>query len=213
MNSLSEKLNSFQVGCCVGNKILNHVFYADDIPVCLLSLSPSLNGLQDLAYLAANSYAQKHNIIFNCTKSTGILFKPKQFCFSSPKLFPGDDIVNFFDTVTYLGVKLNSLLTDEHDIYRQVHSIDYSANKLKAKFSKCSPSVKNVHFRSYCMQFYSSQLWNKCSKSRYHRIKVAYNDAFRILHIAPQYISTRELQVQNNVVTFDANVRKSAFTF
>lgn len=159
-------------------------------------------------------YAKKHNIVFNSSKSTGMLFKPKQFSLStSPTVLLGNMTVCFSDSVTYLGVKLNSSLTDNDDILRQVRSVYCAANKLKAKFSKCSLVVKNVLFRSYCTQFYCSQLWNHFSKSSYQRIKVAYNDSYRILHNVPRFISARELQVHNNVITFDALLRKSMFGF
>jgi len=143
-------------------------------------LSPSLNSLQDLAYLA-NSYAQKLNIIFNYTKSTGTLFKLKQFCFSSPKLFLGSDTANFFDTVTYLSVKLNSLLTNDDDIYRQVCSIYCAANKLKAKFPNAHLLQRMCFFAPTVCSFFQVNIVKQIfSKSSYHRIKVAYNDTFRI---------------------------------
>ena len=48
--------------------------FADDI--CLFS--PSLVGLQDLLNACYN-YGQSHKMLFNCNKSFGMLFAPKNF--------------------------------------------------------------------------------------------------------------------------------------
>ena len=37
-------LNACQVGCCVGNVIINHLMYADDLVI----LAPSVGGLSKL---------------------------------------------------------------------------------------------------------------------------------------------------------------------
>jgi len=47
VNVLSEQLNSVMVGCCLNGKIINHLYYADD----LVLLSPSAFGLQKLIYM------------------------------------------------------------------------------------------------------------------------------------------------------------------
>ena len=44
-------------------------------------------------------------------------------------------------------------------------------------------------------------------------LKVAYNDSNRMLHGLPRNTSARELQIQDDVVTFDALLRKSIFCF
>ena len=130
-------------------------------------------------------------------KSIGVLFPSKGFVLSqSPKIVLGNKVINFCDSVTYLaGVKISANLSDDEDIFRQVRSSYCAANKLKAKFSKCSYEVKNMLFCSYCMPFYACHLWNNFRKSSYNRIKIVYNDAYRILQNLPQFIRSRELQV------------------
>ena len=193
----------------VGNALVNHLFFADDI--CLLS--PSFSGLQDLVDICS-SYAMPHNIVFNRKKSVDVLFPSKGFVLSqSPKIVLGNKVINFRDSVTYLGVKISANLSDDEDIFRQVRSSYCAANKLKAKFSKCSYVVKNMLFCSYCMPFYACHLWNNFRKSSYNRIKVAYNDAYRILHNLPRFVSARELQVSFGITTFEALQRKYMFSF
>ena len=82
LNDLSTNLNAIKSGCVVGNALVNHLFFADDI--CLLS--PSFSGLQDLVDICS-SYAVPHNIVLNCKKSVGVLFPSKGFVLSqSPKI-------------------------------------------------------------------------------------------------------------------------------
>ena len=42
IHDLSVKLNKLRAGCCVGNSLINHLLFADD----LCCLSASLDGLQ-----------------------------------------------------------------------------------------------------------------------------------------------------------------------
>ena len=41
---LSQQLNKVMVGCCMNGKVINHIYYADD----LVLLSPSTHGMQKL---------------------------------------------------------------------------------------------------------------------------------------------------------------------
>ena len=50
-------------------------------------------------------------------------------------------------------------------------------------------------------------------KPSYHRIKIAYNDVFRMLHNLPCSSSARNFQVQHNVITFDALLQKCMYSF
>ena len=62
---------------------------------------------------------------------------------------------------------------------------------VKILIFRCSRVVKNHLFRSYCTSFYSSQLWCKYSKSPMYRLRVAYNDSYRIFHNLPRWTSAR----------------------
>ena len=44
MDELSTKLSNMKIGFTIGNKLINHIFYADDI----LIISPSVKSLQIL---------------------------------------------------------------------------------------------------------------------------------------------------------------------
>ena len=63
------------------------------------------------------------------------------------------------------------------------------------------------------MPFYASRLWKNFRKSSYNRIKVAYNDAYRIRHNLPRFVSARELQVSSRITSYEALQRKYMFSF
>ena len=60
IDDLSIKLNKLRAGCCVGNSLINHILFADD----LCCLSASLDGLQSMVDLCSE-YALENDLIFN----------------------------------------------------------------------------------------------------------------------------------------------------
>jgi len=95
--------------------------------------------------------------------------------------------VKFVSRVSYLGVHLNSNLCDDDDIALQVRCLYVAATNLKLVLAEALLQVKNVLFRSYCMCFYPSQLWHNVTLTTINRLRVAYNDACRILHGLPRF--------------------------
>jgi len=63
------------------------------------------------------------------------------------------------------------------------------------------------------MSFYASQLWHNFTLIAINRLRVAYNDAFRILHGLSRYFSAREIQVQYGIDTFFALLKKNMYNF
>ena len=63
------------------------------------------------------------------------------------------------------------------------------------------------------MSLYGSSLWHNYNSYAIRRLRVAYNDAFRIIHGLPRHTSATVQQILFNVYTFDALVRKSLFSF
>ena len=131
IDDLSVKLNKITAGCYIGNSLLNHILFADN----LCCFSSSLDGLQILVD-ACSEFAAKNDIIFNCEKSFGVLFAPfgKKF-YGTPQLTLNSNKIDFVKSVKYLGVGLHICysLTDD-DIAGQVRSLDCYANMLKHRF-------------------------------------------------------------------------------
>ena len=88
----------------MGNMVVNHLMFADNVCV----FSPSISGLQCLLKICGD-YAAEHEITFNCNKTVGILFCPKKYKQPAPSnVFLNGVRVQFFDQVKYLGVWINA---------------------------------------------------------------------------------------------------------
>jgi len=74
LDELSVQLRSARLGCAVGNMVVNHLMFSDDI--CVFSFSVS--GLQCLLNICGD-YAAEHEITFNYNKTIGVLFCPKKY--------------------------------------------------------------------------------------------------------------------------------------
>ena len=72
LDDLSTELNKIETGCHVGEVLLNHLMFADDICV----FCSSVQGLQTILDVC-QAYAESHGIIFNCSKSVCMTFKAK----------------------------------------------------------------------------------------------------------------------------------------
>ena len=153
MDDLSSALNNQAVGCYLGNTKVNHILFADD----LCCICPSVHGLLNLLSIC-EEYAASHDIIFNHTKTVGVMFNCSTSFISlnfEPNVYLNSKKIILVKKVKYLGVLLENNLKDDIEINRQVRSFYYTANKLKARFSKCSTFVKNALFCSFCYGMYA----------------------------------------------------------
>ena len=72
-----------------------------------------------MVYVAVCSkYTVAHNILFNASKSYGMMFRVKYCKDFKPKLSLDGKIIKFVDSVKYLGVFLTDTLSDDCDITR-----------------------------------------------------------------------------------------------
>ena len=209
MDQLSYSLNQIATGCCVGDDCLNHLIYADDI----CCFSPSIEGLQELIDICSD-YVHTHEISFNVKKTVGVVFPSKEIkVYSTPSIFLSGTKIKFSDKVRYLGILINQYLLDDDDIKRQVRMLYSAANKLRSRFIKCSSTIKNMLFRSYCTPLYGCHLWHNYTQYTFNRIRVGYNDAYRILHSIPRFMSANEGLVAAEIPTFQALIRRNVYGF
>ena len=112
----------------------------------------------------------------------------------------------YVEKVKYLGFLLTCDLRDDIDMYRQLRYVYGTANRLRSKFSDCSKNVKNYLFRTFMYSFYGSSIWSSYRQSTFHRLRVSYNNAYRILFNLRRRVSISSTLVQNNipVCTFQA---------
>ena len=70
---LSNELNNIKPGCYIGEVLLNHLMFADDICV----FCPSVRWLQRMLNVS-KAYAKSHGIIFNCNQTVCMTFEAKR---------------------------------------------------------------------------------------------------------------------------------------
>ena len=80
-------------------------------------------------------------------------------------------------------------------------------------FHMCSIAVKNALFRTFCTPMYTCHLWWKYTAQSFHKLKVAFNNAFRIMHNLPTYCSASEMFTVNRVADCTAVIRKLVHRF
>ena len=115
----------------------------------------------------------------------------------TPLLTLGGQNVKYVNQYKYLGIVLDTELSDDKDIQRQLRYKYCVANKLRASFSRSSNAVKNVLFCSFCTPMYASQLWCKFRKSFMQRLR-AYNFGCRALYNMPWRASV--IAIRFNVI-------------
>ena len=149
----------------------------------ICAFCPSVRWLQRILDVC-QAYAESHGIIFNCNKTVCMTFKAKSArSTATPILKLRGQYINSADQYKYLGILLDTELSDDKDIQRQLRYQYCAANKLRASFSRCSNVVKNVLFRSFCMPMYASQLWCNFRKSCMQR----FNCGWHIILVAELY--------------------------
>ena len=158
--------------------------------------------------------AELLGIIFNCNKTDCMTFKAKSAKSTvTPLLTLGGQNVKSANQYKYLGIVLDTELSDDKDIQRQLRYQYCAANKLRASFPRCSNAVKNLLFRSFCTPMYASHIWCNFKKSCMQRLRAAYSFGCRALYNLPWRVSVSSHQVHCNIPTFEALLRKNTYLF
>jgi len=150
---------------------------ADDICV----FCPSVCWLQRILDVW-QAYEESHGIIFNCNKTVCMTFKAKSAkSTATPVLKLDGQYVKSVDQYKYLGILLDTELSDDKDIQRQLRHQFVQQTSCEPLFPVVQNAVKNVLLRSFCTPMYASQLWCNFRKSCMQRLRVAYNFGCRAL--------------------------------
>ena len=155
IDALSTRLNSIPAGCKIGNLMVNHLAYADD----LVLLCPSLKALQRLVH-EFQIYGINNDITYNCNKTVCMSLLSRKFTISSkPSIVLYGKELNFVDKYKYLGFNMHNDCSVDSDINRQMRSFYIRSNYLVRSFSNCSVEVKSQLFSAYCSSMYCAALW------------------------------------------------------
>ncbi len=130
-----------------------------------------------------------------------------------PSFFMADRELNVVDKLKYLGHIIRDDLCDDDDIQRQYCKLYAQANMLVRKFYMCTDDVKIALFKAYCTPLYTAHLWCSYSRAKFHKLRVAYNDALRMILRLPRWTSASQLFVCCGIPTLDAVLRNFMFNF
>ena len=209
MDGLSALLRECNAGCYIENVAMNHLLYADDL--CLISPSP--NGLRMMLTIC-EQYALHHDIVYNVKKSLCMLIQSPKVKFSStPSMYINDKELNYVDTYRYLGCIISSDRSDGPDLDRQRRALYVSANRIKRQFCICNTEVKTLLFNALCGNMYCSHLWARSTKDSLNRVRVAYNNALRIIFNYDRYCSAGSMFVYHGIYSFNAMLRRNIAGF
>ena len=103
---------------------------------------------------------------------------------------------------------------DGNEIMKRVGKMYAAGNTIISKFKNCNDACKILMFKLYCGNIYGCALWANYNVSSYRRIKVAHNDAFRMLlkeRRGPDHSISR-LFVQKNVNNLESVIRTSVYS-
>ncbi len=208
VNDLSLILSASTAGLTICNTKVNHLFYADDL--CVMSSSPG--GLQSILNTVSN-YAIDNDIVFNKTKSVCMVFKPLRYRLSSPTIYLNEDALEYSEKTKYLGVILEHRCRDDDDMLRHLRGLYARSNTLFRKFHNCTIGIKLTLFRSYCLPTYCSHLWVHYKKCTYSKIRVAFNNVYRLILGFSRSDSASHMYVSNGLDNFDTVLRKNVYGF
>ena len=112
-------------------------------------MAPSSVALQELIDICYD-FSVQNVLSFNSSKSYCMVFNPKLYKLSCPRLYMDTQLLKYTDDIKYLGFTFSSDQKDDKDLLRQLRLIYTNSNKLLRLFYHCSTDVKIALFCSYC---------------------------------------------------------------
>ena len=209
IDDLSIRLQKAGVGCHLAGNIMNHLFYADDIVL----VSPSVKSLNKLVEIC-ECYGEEFDILFHTTKTECMSFFPNNLGLTRiPSVYLYGKPLDFVTVKKYLGYMVSSNGDDEADMRRQLRCIYARANFILRKFSLCSESVKCTLFRSFLYSIYCLNVWCDYRTKIVNTLRVAYNNAIRLIFNLKRASSASGNSVNRNILNFESLQRKQLYNF
>lgn len=208
INALIEELRGARLGCHLGTQCVNNLSYADD----MVLLSPSIAALRRLLSVC-EGYARRHGLVYNVKKSVCMVFRKRKKGDTPLPVFLEDKQLEWVQEFRYLGHILSPDLRDSLDLDRERRALSVRANMIGRRFCKCSREAKLMLFRSYCQALYTPQLWSSFTLEDYRKLKVQYNDAYRLLFRLPRWCSASQMFADARLAGLDALIRHRVARF
>ena len=155
------------------------------------------------------------DIIFNPIKSQYMVFKPNRFKLYFPAVYLNGNIIDYVEKTKYLGYMFTNDKQDDVEMLRQLRLLYMymQSNKIISMFYFCTIDVKLELFRSFCMSFYCCYLWTGYEKSTFHRLRVAFNNAYRRILDLPWRCSASGMYATYGIYNLEAIIRNQTFGF
>ena len=147
---------------------------------------------------AMNTVSNTMSVVYNPLKYVCIVFKPDCFSLKCPLVHLGNNVLEYQEKVKYLGVLLNDKLNGNDDTMKQTRGLYVRANSVLRKFAACSFEVKLRLFQAFCTS--CAHLWFKFTKQVMSKVRVAYNNVFRLLFGYRRSCSASEMFVTNDYI-------------
>ena len=209
MDELSLRLQKSNVGCNCNGLFINHLVYADD----MVLIAPSAGALQSMLNICCD-YSVTHSITYNEKKTVTMYIKSAKIKpHHIPCIMLNNKQLSYVDSYKYLGCIISNACSDNMDIKKHIRGLYARANMLSRRFFHCSPEVKMTLFRSYCTNFYCTQLWFNYSKETMRKLCVAYNNTIRKLLGYSRFCSASGMLVETNLASFQCLRRKAVYGF
>ncbi len=207
LEDLSKRLNATDVGCRIGGTIFNHAIYADD--VCIMVTT--IRALKILLKICED-FSIEHDLKFNPTKSMCQCFCDNSYDDVRPLIKLCGKTLQWQDTVRYLGYDINCHNRDYEEMMRRRREMMCNANLISSRFGSCSREVKVYLFKTFFSSVYCSSVWCPVDSKIMNKLRVTYNDCFRIIMRYGRRKSASEMFCECTVKDFYAMRRVSAFS-
>ena len=209
VDELSSKLQCAGVGCYLANCIMNHLFYADDLAL----ICPSVKALRKLIDICEH-YGTEHDILYHTDKTECMAIFPKSWKQDRiPNVYLYGKSLKFVSSKKYLGYIMSSTGMDDADIQRQLRSFYARANFIVRNFGQCSQKVKCVLFKSFLYSVYCLNVWCNFSAKQMSKLRIAYNNAMRLIFDLKRDVSISHNFVTKNIFNFASLHRRLLFAF
>ena len=141
--------------CRIGISKMNVQGYADDIVV----FAPTSSGLRELL-VNMERLISDVELAINVAKTKVVVFRPKGSIYANELAFEyNGESIETADHYKYLGVNIQSDLSEKSDIQRVTASFNKSVGMFLRSFGSCDIAVKWNLFNHLCTSFYGAQLW------------------------------------------------------
>ena len=153
-------------------------------------------------------FASHNFITYNIDKSVILPIYYGSSRHNPVKLYIGNTLLNVVKAYKYIGHWISEDLSDDIDIYSNIKQLYKQSYMIANNFSHCIKATKIILFKSFVSNIYLSSIWLP-NRANMRKIKVAYNNAYRIVMKYKRRNSASLMFLYDNVNNLTIKLRKS----